>query len=180
MPRDAANEAKQQAQTASQNAATYGQRGAQDYGTLLPQAQSLINSPGYDPATLAAITNAGIGGVNATFGDAENKVQRNAALTKNPAGVTEGLDKLAQSKGIAGGQEAGNIQIQNQDFQNQQRMAGLNLLNSLYNTNTQGQQGMTTAGTQAIQTQANASPGWTSAFKDVLGGVGGLLQPAKA
>lgn len=179
MPRAAANEAKQAQATAAGNAATYGSRAGGELGQLEPQAQSLVNSPGYDPATLSAITNAGMGGVNAAFGSASGDLKRTAARTNNPSSMAGAEDKLAMDRGVAGGQEAGDIQIQNAGFQNQQRMAGLNLLNSLYNTNVQGQQGMTTAQTGDINAQTNASPGWAQTLGGVLSGVGGVIQPVK-
>jgi hypothetical protein len=165
--RGQAQAADQQRGLSNTAAGVAGGNAAGELGTLGPQAQSLINSKGYDPATLAAITNAGMGGVNAAFGDAAGQVNRNAALTKNPAGVTEGLDTLAMNKGIAGGKEAGDIQIQNADFANQQRMAGLNLLNSLYGTNTQAQTSLLGQGPADLQARA-AGGGWSQGFKDVL------------
>src|ERR1700690_3560965 len=122
MSRAAAAEAKNAQQTAGQNAATAGSNAQSELGQLTPQAQGLINSPGYDPATLGAITNAGMGGVNAEFGSAAGQVNRNAALTHNAATTPGQLDTLAAEKGRVGGQEAGDIQIQNANFQNQQRM----------------------------------------------------------
>lgn len=116
-----------------------------------------------------------MGGVNAAFGDAAGQINRNAALTKNPAGVTEGLDTLAMNKGLAGGQEAGNIQIQNADFANQQRLSGLNLLNSLYGTNTNAQLGQQANQTSNINAQTAASPGWVQSLTGVLGAVGGAI-----
>jgi hypothetical protein len=174
MSRAAASEAQNAQATAGQNAAAAGGRATADYGTLMPQAQSLINSQGYDPATLGAITNAGMGGVNAAFTGAGNQIQRNAARTNNPAGVTEGLDALAQNKGIAGGEEAGNIQIQNANFQNQQRQQGLNLLNSLYGTNTNAQLGQQSNQTQNINSQIAASPGWVQNLTGIGGTVAAL------
>ena len=176
MPRAAANEAKQAQSTAGANAATYGQNAANAYGTLEPQAQSLINSHGYDPATLGAITNAGMGATNAPFTGAASQINRQAAKSGNSAGVAGELDTLAQNKGIAGGKEAGDIQIQNANFQNQQRMAGLNLLNSVYGQNVGAQTANEGIQNQAIGTQAQASPGWAQTLGSVLGGVGGLIS----
>lgn len=170
MPRAAAQQASQAAGTAGANAAT-------SFGPLNAGAQALTRSTGYDPATLSAITNAGMGGVNASFGDAASQIKRNAALTKNPAGTAGQLDTLAQNKGLAGGQEAGNIQIQNADFANQQRMAGLNLLNSMYGTSTGAQAPL-------INAETNASPGWAQTLSGIAGGVGsaasGLGNAVKA
>lgn len=116
-------------------AATYGKNAAGMLPGLTSQANSLINNTGYDPATLSAITNAGMGGVNAAFGDASGEIKRNAAITKNPASTAASFDALARSKGIAGGQEAGNVQIANAAERDRLRTQGLDLLNSLYGTN---------------------------------------------
>jgi hypothetical protein len=180
MPRAAANQAKNLQKTEGKNAAEYGGKAAADYGPLNSQANSLINSPGYDPATLGAITNAGMGGVNAAFGDAAGQVNRNAARSGNAAGVGGNLDTLARDKGIAGGQEAGDIQIQNAQFQNQQRMAGLNLLNSLYATNVGAQTGNEANQNQAISTEAAASPGWVQNATGIIGAIGSAIPKPKA
>lgn len=159
MPRAAAKEAEQAAGTASGNA-------AQAFGPLNQGANNLVNSQGYDPNTLAAITNAGIGGVNSAFGSAAGQVNRNAARTKNTAGVGGQLDALAMDKGRAGGAEAGDIAIQNANFKNQQRTQGLNLLNSEYGVSS-GQQA------PLISAQTDASPGWAQTLTGVIGAVRG-------
>lgn len=176
MPRNSANEAQQAQSTAAGAAAGYGSNASSLYGQLTPQATSLVNSSGYDPATLAAITNAGMGATNAPFAGAAGQLSRNAARTKNPAGLTSGLDQLAQEQGIAGGQEAGNIQVQNANFANQQRMAGINLLNSLYGQNVNAQQGEQRIQTGDIGAQTAASPGWAQTLNTVLSGVGGQFK----
>lgn len=176
MPRSSANEAKQAQTTAGANAAQYGANAAGDYGPLNEQAQSLISSKGYDPSTLSAITNAGMGSVNSAFGSAGGDIKRTAARTGNTAGVAGQLDTLAQNKGIAGGQEAGNINIANADFANQQRMAGLNLMNSLYGQNVNAQLGQQGNQTQNINAQTAASPGWAQTLNQVLSGVGGVVK----
>jgi hypothetical protein len=160
MPRAAAGNANQAYKTSSANA-------NQLYGQLQPEAQSLVNSKGYDPATLGAITNTGMGAVNSAFGDAGAQIGRNAARTKNSAGVAGQTDALAMAKGVAGGKEAGDIQIQNADFQNQQRMAGLNLMSGMYGAN---------LGTEvpAISAQTQASPGWLQDVTSTLS----ALKPA--
>lgn len=161
MPRAAAKEGEVAQKQAGSNAAGL-------FGPLQSNATDLVNSKGHDPATLGAITNAGMGGVNAAFGSAAGQVNRNAAKTGNSAGKAGQLDTLAQDKGIAGGQEAGDIQIQNANFANQQRTQGLNMLNSLYGTNVGSQ-------SANLNSQIVASPGWTSAFHDVTSGIGSLI-----
>lgn len=166
MPRAAAGEAKNAYGTASANANSL-------FGQLVPQAQSLINSKGYDPATMGAITNSGMGGVNAAFGNAGAQIGRNAARTKNAAGTADQMESLAQQRGIAGGKEAGDIQIQNADFQNQQRMAGLNLMAGMYGSN---------LGTEvpAVNAQTAASPGWAQTLEGLGGTAAKFFAPPGA
>jgi hypothetical protein len=183
MSRSATNEAKTAQSTAGTNAAQYGANAAGELGSLNTQAQSLINSQGYDPTTLSAITNAGMGGVNAAFGGAAGQINRQAGRTGNTAGTAGQLDTLAMNKGIAGGQEAGNIDIQNANFANQQRMAGLNLLGSLYGTNVGAQTANEGVETGDINAQTQASPGWMQNLTGILGavseGAGAAIGAAK-
>lgn len=176
MPRAAANEAQQAQKTAAGNAAQYGQQASSIYGPLNAEATQLTQSTGYDPTTLAAITNAGMGANNAAFGNAESQIKRTAARSGNGAGTAGQEDTLAQEKGISGGQEAGNIQISNADFANKQRLTGLNLLNSMYGQNVNAQLGQQGNQTSNIGTQASASPGWAQTLGTVLNGVGGVFS----
>jgi hypothetical protein len=169
MSRSATNEAKQAQSTAATNAANYGANATGELGTLGTQAGSLINSQGHDPQTLSAITNAGIGGVNAAFGGAAGQINRQAGRTGATAGTAGQLDTLAMNKGIAGGQEAGNIEMENAQFANNQRMAGLNLLNSLYGTNVNAQIGNEGVQTADINAQVNAGPGWLQNAEGIFG-----------
>lgn len=155
MPRAAAKEASNIYNTSSANAGSL-------YGQLVPQAQSLINSKGYDPATLGAITNAGMGAVNSAYGNAGADISRNTARTKNQASDAAAQDVLAQHKGIAGGKEAGDIQIQNADFAAQQRAQGLQLMAGMYGAN-MGQE------VPAVSAQTAASPGWVQNLTGILG-----------
>jgi hypothetical protein len=166
MPRGAAANANQAYQTASKNS-------NQLFGQLEPQAQSLVNSQGYDPATLGAITNAGMGGVNAAFGGAGSGIARNTARTKNQASDAAQQDVLAQQKGIAGGQEAGNIQMANQAFKTQQQTQGLNLESGMYGAN---------LGTQvpAINAQTAASPGWAQTLTGIMNAGANDIKAVKA
>jgi len=154
-------------------AAGYGTTAGGELGQLNPQVTSLINSKGYDPATLAAITNAGMGASNAAFTGAAGQINRNAARTKNPAGIAGQLDTLAMGKGIAGGKEAGDIQIQNADFANQQRMAGLNMLQGLYGTNVGASNQLYGMGPGTLQARA-AGPSGAQDFASIIKGVGGI------
>ena len=173
MARGQAQAASKQLNTTNAAAAGYGANAGSLFGTLVPQANSLINSQGFDPATLSAITNAGMGGVNAAFGDSANQLQRSAAVAGNPASIGGQLDALARSKGLAAGSEAGNIQIANQQEKDTQRQEGLNLLNSIYGTNVGAETSLYGLGPGTLQARA-AGPGWAQGFKDVLQGIGAL------
>jgi hypothetical protein len=157
MPRAAAKTAANIGQQASTNANSL-------YGQLAPQAQSLINSQGYDPATLGAITNAGMGATNAAFNNAGSQIARNTARTKNQASDAAQQDVLAQQRGIAGGQEAGQIQMANQAFKTQQQQQGLNLMSGMYGAN---------LGTEvpAVNAQTAASPGWAQTLSGIIGAI---------
>lgn len=143
------------------------------FGPLQSQAESLVNSTGFDPATLGAITNSGMGGVNASFGDANNQLKRSVAGSGNPAGIGGQLDALARSKGVAGGTEAGNIQIANAQEKDARRSEGLNLLNSMYGTNVSASNSLYGLGPSTLGARA-AGGGWSQGFKDVLTGIGSL------
>jgi hypothetical protein len=178
MPRQAASEAKNAQQTAGNNAAQYGSNAASMYGPLSSEANNLVQSKGYDPQTLAAITNASMGANNAAYGGAAGDIKRTAARTGNTAGVAGQLDTLAQNKGLSGGQVAGDVQIANQGYATQQRNTGLNLLNSLYGTNVNAQLGQQGNQTANINSQIQASPGWVQNLTGILGAVGGTAGAA--
>lgn len=141
------------------------------FGPLNTGAQQMVNSQGYDPATLSAITNASMGANNAAFTNASGQVNRDAARTKNPAGTAGQLDTLAMDKGIAGGNAAGGVEIANQNFKNQQRMQGLNLLNSTYGTSLNAQQG-------EIGNQIKADQAPFQDLNSILTGVGAVIPKA--
>lgn len=176
MSRAATQEAQQAQQTASANAAQYGQQANSEFGPLSSQASNLINSTGYDPATLGAITNAGMGATEAPFNSASGQINRQAAKSGDTASTAGSQDQLALQKGVASGQEAGNIETQNANFANNQRLTGLNLLNSLYGQNVAAQMGQQASQTSNINAQTAASPGWAQTLGGVLSGVGGLVS----
>lgn len=171
MPRQATSEAKNAQSTAGTNAAQYGANASNMFGGLTSEANNLVQSKGYDPQTLAAITNATMGANNSAYGGAAGDIKRTAARTGNTAGVAGQEDTLAQNKGISGGQAAGDVQIANQGFANQQRTQGLNLLNSLYGTNVNAQLGNEGARTGDINAQTAAGPGWMQNLTGILGAV---------
>lgn len=168
MARGQAGKADTQLGITNTAAKGYAGTAAGELGPLTAGAETLVNSSGYDPATLGAITNAGIGGVNAAYGDAGGQIRRTAAASKNPADINSSLDALALNKGIAGGQEAGNIQMGNAAFKARQNLEGLNLMSSLYGTNVGASNQLYGMGPSTLGARA-AGGGWAQGFGDVLG-----------
>lgn len=164
--------------TTNSAAAGYGSNAANLYGSLVPQAQSLVNSQGYEPATLGAITNAGMGASNAAFDSASGDLKRTAARTANPASIGANEDALARSKGVAGGQEAGNIQVQNANFANSQRTQGLNMLQSLYGTNVGASTNLYGLGPGTLSARAAGAPPAALGITEAALGAGGSVGAA--
>ena len=99
---------------------------------LVPQYKNLIQNPGYDAATKAAITNAGEGAAAASFGSADDAIARSAARTNNSAGLVAGQDKLAMDKGRTMADTASKDQIQFADQAKKDQAAGEAGLSGLY------------------------------------------------
>ncbi|HEY4816739.1 MAG TPA: hypothetical protein VIH67_04870 [Candidatus Acidoferrum sp.] len=104
---------------------------------LVPQYQNLIQNPGYDPKTKAAITNAGEGAAAASFGSASDAIDRGAARTNNSAGVAAGQDALAMEKGRTMADVASKDQIQFADAARSDVRAGEAGLSGLYGVDQQ-------------------------------------------
>ncbi len=105
-------------------------------GLLLPGYENLINKPGYDAATKAAITNASQGAAGAAYGSAADEMTRRAARTGNTAGVVEGEDLLAREKAGTMSDIAAKNQIQFADASRGDVRAGLQGLGGLYGMDT--------------------------------------------
>lgn len=157
-------------------AAGYGKSAGGFQNQLSEEANKLINSQGFDPQTLGAITNAGMGAVNATYGAAGDKAARMAATSGNPASIGALEDELARGKGEAAGKEAGDIQIQNALFKAQQQKQGQDILANLFGTDVGAQTSLYGQVPGLLGGRA-AGGGWTQGFKDVLSGITGHLGP---
>lgn len=201
------DQAKQYAGNASQEFTKLNNQQDQllnNLGPLSEQAQQLVGSKGinlkdvngFDPATMSAITGNTMGAAMSPFSGAEQGIQRNAALTHNSASTPGAMTDLAFKKGTAGAQAGRDIQLadtgfklQNADIANQQRMAGLDLMHSLYSQgldSTQGAYGTQVGAQVGLQGQVPgllsgraAGGGWSQGFNDVLTGIGSLVPKAK-
>lgn len=175
MARGQAGKADQQLGLTNAAAAGYGSNAATLGANLTGQAGALVNSPGFDPATLSAITNAGMGSVNAAYGAAGDEASRRAATSGNPAAIGTLADRLAREKGEAAGKEAGDIQIENALFKASQQKQGRDILAGLYGTDVGAQTSLYGMGPSTLGARA-AGGGWTQGFKDVLGAVTGSAK----
>jgi hypothetical protein len=110
--------ARGQAQAANQNLKTTNAIGAQENtaaqgisGAMTPVEEGLLQSPGFDAKTKAAITNQGAGAINANFDAAKTGGMQRVAATKNAAGIGGEEEALARDRGEAMGANASGNQI---------------------------------------------------------------------
>jgi hypothetical protein len=165
----------------------FGANAAQQYGVLSPEVSSLLNSPGFDPATLSAITNSTMGAAVTPFDSAATEANNQTARTRNSAGISEAQDQLAIDKSKAASGAANQVTMENAAQKNLEQARGLDLGKSLYSENVSGQLGTGSqqigalgagtnainAGTGATEAQNAASgPSWLQA----LTGIGSMIS----
>jgi hypothetical protein len=127
--------AKGQSQAADKNLKTTNAIGAQQNtgaqgiaGAITPVEESMLQSPGFDSATKAAITNQGTSAINNSFGAAQTGGQERVAATRNAAGSGAEQEALAKDRGQAMGANASGNQIA---FGQQAKTDQMNALNAL-------------------------------------------------
>jgi len=167
MARGQAQAADTQLGKSNAAADTYGGQASQLYSALQPAYTQESMSQGYDPATKAAITNSGMGAIGASIGGTAEDASRRAARTRNPSGVSDIQDALSQNKALAEGSEAGNIQKQFADYQNQQRQAGLSGLMGLHGLSADEQAKLLALGPSTLDARA-AGPSGAQDFSSIL------------
>lgn len=143
------------------------------YGQLAPLYQQEATSKGYDPATKAAMTEAGMGGVAARGAAEQEGASRRAAKTRNEAGQGALQDSLARSRMLASGNEANQLQKQFSDYRTQQQQIGQRGLESLYGIGADTMAKLYGLGPSTLGARA-AGGGWAQGFKDVSQGLGAL------
>jgi hypothetical protein len=148
---------------------------------LIPFYENQL-SAGPTPSESAAHTNANEQ-INENYAGAGNKMEAEAARTRNDAGVTAGEDLLAQQKGQALSTESNDILAQ-QEARQQNAGKGLD---SMYGTNVEAEKGLYGLAPETINTWNTASQnpllqagiGAAGQFGGALIGKGGLLNPGK-
>jgi len=104
-------------------------------GILLPQYQQLLNQ-GYTPQEQAAITGQSQGAINSAYDALRQNAANRLAQTNNSAGYGELLDDLGRAQAQQSASTAQQNQIQFAQQQQQNLMAGLQGIASLYGVDT--------------------------------------------
>ena len=130
-------------------------------GTLVPQYQQLL-SQGYTPQQQAAITGQSQGAVNSAFDALRQSAANRRAQTNNSAGYGALLDELGRAQAQQSASTAQQNQVQFANRQQQNMLAGLQGLASLYGVDTGllasglGQSGSLLATRAGISNNGNA------------------------
>jgi len=155
-------------------AGQYGQNAQQLYGQLTPMFTQEATSQGYDPATKAAMTESGMGGVAAQGAAQQEGAARRAAKTRNEAGQGALQESLARSRMLASGNEANQLQKQFSDYRTQQQQAGLRGLESLYGIGADTMAKLYGLGPSTLQARAAGGGGFMSTLGKLIGAGGEL------
>lgn len=159
--------------TADTVAAGSGSAAAAEGASLNPfYSQEMRAQHAYTPGQEGELLTNAIQGAGGAFGGAEGEINRNAARTGNATSVTKSLDEMARDKAkMAAGASEG---IAAQDVmgakqENQQGAAGLQ---GLYGVNTGAQLNAMKQGTEDIQGEMSADPGWLKQSLDEAANLG--------
>lgn len=110
------------------------QRGS-EFGTLMPQYQSLLNS-GYSPQEKSGIEQGTLGAIQGAYGGATDAASRRMARTNNSAGYGSFLGAAARSKSRDMAQQELDNQKLFADEALKRKMMGLQGIASLYGVDT--------------------------------------------
>ena len=138
-------------------------------GTLLPQYQQLLNQ-GYTPQEQAAITGQSQGAVNSAFDALRRSAANRLAQTNNSAGYGETLDELGRAQAQQSASTAQQNQIQFAQRQQQNMLAGLQGIASLYGVDT----GLLASGLAQSGSLLNTRAGLSRNGSALLGPISGL------
>jgi len=138
-------------------------------GTLVPQYTQLLNQ-GYTPQQQAAITGQSQGAVSSAFDALRQSAANRLAQTRNSAGYGETLDDLGRARAQQSASTAQQNQIQFAQQQQQNMLAGLQGLASLYGVDT----GMLVSGLGQSGSLLNTRAGISSNGNAYLGPLSGL------
>ena len=175
MARGQSQAAEAQLGTTNQIGAQAGQQAGQIHNKLIPGYESLMD-PGYlNQADKNAATVNEMGAATQPFESAKFDANNRAAATRNPAGVAEQQDQLAQEEGRTAGTAAG--ALQQQQMQNQE--AGMYGLGNIGQEQTGLEESMYGLGPGTLQARAAGSSPWASGLAGVLSGGANLISAFK-
>ncbi len=138
-------------------------------GILLPQYQQLLTQ-GYTPQEQAAITGQSQGAVNSAFDALRQNAANRLAQTNNSAGYSAMLDDLGRAQAQQGASTAQQNQIQFAQQQQNNMMAGLQGIASLYGVDT----GLLASGLGDVGKLLGTRAGISSNGTALLGPITGL------
>lgn len=152
---------------------TLGQRSS-EFGTLMPQYQSLLNS-GYSPAEKSGIEQGTLGAIQGAYGGATEAGARRLARTGNSAGYSSFLGSTARAKSRDMAQQELDNQKLFADESLRRKMMGLQGISQLYGIDTSflnslGQQQLGVLGIgSGIQSRSRGVLGTIGAVEGLVG-----------
>jgi len=164
MARGQRQAADQQRALTNQYAADAYRRGEGIYSGLLPGYQDLASGKGYSDADKAAITNATMGGLGATFDRLRQSAENRVARTRNAAGFNELEDELARSQGREAARLAAEDQFQFANEAQRRKEFGLRGLSGLYGVNEEEMARLLGLGPGLLQARAAGRGGFGIGF----------------
>lgn len=126
--------ANQYGQNSILQSQTQGNRNS-EYGTLMPQYKSLLNS-GYSAQEKSGIEQGTLGAISGSYGDATDAASRRAARTNNSAGFDSFLGAAAHGKSRDMAQQELDNQKMFADESLRRKMMGLEGIAKLYGVDT--------------------------------------------
>lgn len=112
------------------------QQGAQDRSLLLPTIQSLLTSPGYNPAEQSAITQQSMGAANTAFDALRERAANRTAATNDTAAFPELTAQLGREQAQTLASQAQQNQIAFANKKTKDQLAGLSALGQTYGIDT--------------------------------------------
>lgn len=161
---DLTNQMLQQQQQQQQQARSY----------LLPQYQKFVESPGYSAEEKAAISGGSMGALGSAFGSAVDAGTRQAARTRNWAGIGEATSELGREKMRQASDVAQKNELAFGERKRADVLTGLEGMGGLYGMDAATLQRLYGIPAELINAGANNNrpSGFLNSLLGTLGGVG--------
>lgn len=157
-------------------AAGYGAAGNTINSQLTPFLLQRLNNPqGYSQGDMTAMLSSALGSEGGSTSGIAGQAEQQAARTRNDAGFGAALAEAARDRAKNLASTSSGIATQNAQLKQQQQSDAARMLQGLYGTDVNAQQGMTGQANQAIQNEIDASKtGWLQNMSGFLGTLGSL------